>query len=94
MRARPSLSTRKLALPKLRMARMRPLVLVSIRTASSSAFVFAPCAPTSCVDGVRALELVRIEVDAEGRQRLHVGAALSEQFVLLGHVDSELRIEN
>ena len=47
MRARPSLSTRKFAFPKLRIARIRPLVRVSIRVASKSSFAFPPCASTS-----------------------------------------------
>src|SRR5829696_3847947 len=43
----PSDRTTKFALPKLRIARIRPAVLVSTAASSRSAFVFAPCAATS-----------------------------------------------
>ena len=81
MRDRPSDSTRKFALPKLRIPRMRPLVVVSMRSASSSGPVFSPCARDQVADGGRAIESMRIGIDAELGQLREVRAALLDLFV-------------
>ncbi|MGC4080694.1 MAG: hypothetical protein QM736_00875 [Vicinamibacterales bacterium] len=49
IRDRPSESTRKFALPNDRIARMRPLVAVSGRSASRASPLFGVCASTSAV---------------------------------------------
>ena len=49
MRLMPSESTRKFALPKLRIARIRPPAVVSILGDSSASADFSPCASTSAV---------------------------------------------
>jgi hypothetical protein len=49
MRDRPSDSTRNEALPKLRMLRMRPAVIVSTRELSRVAASASPCAVTSAL---------------------------------------------
>ena len=46
MRLRPSETTKKLALPKLRMLMIRPADVVSTRAASSCSFDLPPCAST------------------------------------------------
>ena len=75
--------TRKFAFPKLRIARMRPAVVVSTRVASS--VVVAPGAVRldEFGDGVRAREDVRIRLHAEALQLLEVRPPLADLFGFL-----------
>ena len=84
MRDLPSESTRKLALPKVRIARMRPAVRVVTCSASSASAVLLPWARDERVDCRVRVEAVRIGRDAELAQLLEVGAALHD---LIGFVD-------
>ena len=65
-------------MPKLRIARIRPAVVVSIRVASSSSPVLRAVRVDELRDGVGALEGVRIRRDAEALQLLEVRAPLPE----------------
>ena len=84
MRALPSDSTRKFALPKLRIARMRPAVrVVDLRGVERLAGLRA-VRPDDRVDRRLRVEAVRIRTDAELAQLLEIGAPLDD---LIGFVD-------
>ena len=81
MRDRPSDSTRKFALPKLRMPRMRPLVVVVDAGGFELGAGLLAVGADEIADGGRAIESMGIGVDAELAQLRKVGAALLDLFV-------------
>ena len=87
---RPSEITRKFALPKLRIARIRPAVVVSTgRRLERLRGRVAVCSH-ELIDGVGPLERPGIGVDTKAHELLEIGASLAELVgfaVFFGHVD-------
>ena len=67
-------------MPNDRIARMRPLVVVSIRSASSSSCVRSPYCCDQLANRVAPVEAARVDLDPELRELLEVRAALLDLF--------------
>ncbi len=85
MRLTPSERTRKFALPKLRIARIRPPAVVSIFGDSSASADFAAVRLDQRRDAVGPREPVRVGRHAKLAERVEMAAAVEDQLVALAH---------